>query len=50
MGDGTAAMAVSRWEYVSEMDYGEEGKSDFGLVPLVYLPQTTLCRSTFLNI
>lgn len=28
MADRAAAMAVRRWEYVSEMDYREEGKSD----------------------
>jgi hypothetical protein len=28
MADGTAAMTGRRWEYVSEMDYREEGKSD----------------------
>jgi hypothetical protein len=30
MADGAAAIAERRWEYVSEMDYREEGKSDSG--------------------
>lgn len=28
MADGAAAMAARQWEYISEMDYKEEGKSD----------------------
>lgn len=40
MADRAAAMAERRWEYVSEMDYIEEGKSDSEHIKSVLLSST----------